>query len=315
MILRQRIRSADKILSRFKSGERLVLGVDDLGRFDEIMAKLGFKVPLVAGQSVLVASHWSKAAEINSEGWVEVHKDEPMETAHRQVIWHWRMKRGWDYEDAHRLVDVPYQRYPRTQHPPLGLELAVQQRDDGSMILCFEPFEAKKSNDFAIKNSVNLLIDVFGECSVFDADRQHLLPGKIVRLNWTILPEGDQLWQALSKAVDHVTARKSSKEKEVITYRFDVIKNLKPDFAATGEHGFAGYVIFGFSQWNLYLLESLFFGNATYALGQDWKSLSKLSKAQLIQNDLHEFRVIHSASWQDDLGIELARYGRIAKRK
>ena len=71
-----------------------------------------------------------------------------------------------------------------------------------------------------------------------------------------------------------------------------------PDFVAYGRSGFKGYAILGFKNKNLYILESVMPNNATYVLENDWKKISQLSKAEILSQDLHKARIIHSANWQ-----------------
>ena len=71
-----------------------------------------------------------------------------------------------------------------------------------------------------------------------------------------------------------------------------------PDFVAYGRSGFRGYAVFGFTSRNLYILESAVPNNATYVLQNDWESISQLSKAEILSQELHRARIIHSTNWQ-----------------
>ena len=70
-------------------------------------------------------------------------------------------------------------------------------------------------------------------------------------------------------------------------------------YSKSGE--LAGYVIFGFPEKNLYVLESGFYGNATYVVTDDWEVLSRMTKAELINGDLHQTRVVHLKSWSYEI--------------
>lgn len=46
------------------------------------------------------------------------------------------------------------------------------------------------------------------------------------------------------------------------------------------------------------MLESAYYGNATYVLGDDWQHLSQLMKAELLNGAFHEEHIVHGAeSW------------------
>ena len=81
----------------------------------------------------------------------------------------------------------------------------------------------------------------------------------------------------------------------------EYINSFHPDFRAYGMSGFRGYVIFGFKKRNIYVLESVYTNNATYVFGQDWKMLSKLSKAEILNGKLQEARLIHNDNWKHDI--------------
>ena len=71
-----------------------------------------------------------------------------------------------------------------------------------------------------------------------------------------------------------------------------------PDFVAYGRSGFKGYAVFGFTERNLYILESVMPNNATYVLENDWETISQLSKAEILSQELHKARIVHSENWQ-----------------
>ncbi len=64
-----------------------------------------------------------------------------------------------------------------------------------------------------------------------------------------------------------------------------------------GRAGFDGYVIFGFPQKNLFVLENVHSDNATYVFEEDWAELSQMTKAQILSHDLHKDRLIHRRGW------------------
>ena len=115
------------------------------------------------------------------------------------------------------------------------------------------------------------------------------------KLNWDILPKGVRPWSKqktlLKPFLDNV---KDKRQKPVYDSRFEDINNLKPDFTAIGKNGFNGYVIFGFSDKDIYILESAFYGNAIYVFSENWKELSQKTKAEIINNDLQIERITHN---------------------
>jgi hypothetical protein len=64
--------------------------------------------------------------------------------------------------------------------------------------------------------------------------------------------------------------------------------------------------MFGFSEEQLYVLESVYTGNATYVFDKNWEELSKLTKAEILNGSLQEDRLIHRESWNDQVNALLS---------
>lgn len=59
--------------------------------------------------------------------------------------------------------------------------------------------------------------------------------------------------------------------------------------------------MFGYPNKDLYVLESMELNNATYIFKSDWQELSKISKKQIIDGNLHYKRIIHSPQWEEKI--------------
>jgi hypothetical protein len=79
--------------------------------------------------------------------------------------------------------------------------------------------------------------------------------------------------------------------------RFHRVNGYEPSFVAVGRAGFKGYVVFGFPDLNIYILESTQTNNATYVFEENWERLSQMTKAEILNNELHKDRIIHRQSW------------------
>jgi hypothetical protein len=104
-------------------------------------------------------------------------------------------------------------------------------------------------------------------------------------------------WTQLQHHLRPIVEQQPDGNRAVIDKRHETISAYNPDFVAVGRGGFDGYVIFGFSSKALFILESTQVNNATYVLDRDWEELSSMTKAELLDNDLHRERLIHRKSW------------------
>jgi hypothetical protein len=121
------------------------------------------------------------------------------------------------------------------------------------------------------------------------------------RVSWTILPDGELPWPRLEAALGPVLRSAGYRHREEDAARLKFLADLNPSFTAVGREGFNGYVLFGFEDKGIYVLESPLYGNATYVLDGDWKTLSRKSKAELLRSHFHRDRIIHTKSWPQRL--------------
>lgn len=140
---------------------------------------------------------------------------------------------------------------------------------------------------------------MFGECTVLTEDLEKLIRSPVVPLNWRVLPPGRWPWAALQKKVGPLIEQAPGGNQTVIRHRFETINGYGPDFVAVGQAGFRGYVIFGFTENNLFVCESIYTGNATYVFDERWEELSKMTKAEILSQDLQTDRIIHRSKWDD----------------
>ena len=125
-------------------------------------------------------------------------------------------------------------------------------------------------------------------------------------LNWNVLPKGNYPWDILRNNVQEIINNAPPHRQQITERRIQTISANTPDFVAIGSGGFKGYIIFGFTGRNTYILESLYTGNATYVLGQNWQTVSQLTKEQILNQNLHTHRFIHKDGWDTQINQLLA---------
>lgn len=298
-------RTLDKQLQSLPNGTAVIPGVAIDDKVRETLPKLGFSQKAQPGETVLPPASLGPVTRYNAEGKTIVHRDRPMETAYRQVEWHWQQWAGYyGTEDHSRIVDVPYKRYPRSLIPPPSVELSIRRDKLGNLFLVAPTLKLNKKKPDDLVHEINIFLEVFGYCQIFTENLAKLVPTKLVRLNWRILPPGQWPWVKVQKEVDAIIKQAPQQTQILITHRVQAITKYNPGFVAIGTAGFAGYLIFGFPARNLYVLESAYTGNATYVFEEDWKSLSRLTKAEILAGKLQKDRIIHREGWDDRI-VEL----------
>src|SRR4030042_784544 len=122
-------------------------------------------------------------------------------------------------------------------------------------------------------------------------ETSNLFYAPIMRLHWKVLPQGRMPWDRLNAELDPLIRCQPDGNQPVIRHRLQAVNAHGPSFVAVGQGGFDGYVIFAFPDRNIFILECVHFGNATYVFSNDWERLSQMSKAEILDNTwiLHYF--------------------------
>jgi hypothetical protein len=301
MVIRgKRIRSlARHVGPAVQPGTKLVVALTDPAKHLAAVKRAGFDDPLVRGERLLPGDV-GPATNFNAEGGWDIHKDREMETAYRVTEWTWTEWHGRDQVERTDFRNLPYKRYPRTKIPPPSMELEAVEGPDGDMLLISPTFTYQSTNS-ALLNAINVFLELFGECTIMTDQLSAFVRSPTRRLNWIVLPPGKQPWPALAKRLDGVVKRQPQGNQRYIRHRLEVINSYDPEFHAVGRAGFSGYVVFGFPNLDLYVLESIHIGNATYVFEQDWESLSQLTKVEILSQGLHKERIVHLKSWDSTI--------------
>jgi hypothetical protein len=303
MQINRKTRNITKYLKHLQPSELYMLSlVVHLG-VEARLQNLGFGLPLVAGQRVLASVRKGPASRRNAEGFDIVHRDQPMETAYRQVVWTWTQFAGRNAtEEKSKVVDVPYQRYPRTHVLPYSIELEVKLRSDGQAFVVAGPFINDDSSVVVATNTANMMREALGGFEVLDKDLTSWVNAPIRRLHWQLLPPGRNPWESAIPALEGVVEHAPAGNRGVLRARLSAVGAKKPDFVAIGIGGFEGYAVFGFVRQKLCVLECPQVNNATYVLPMEsWESVSQMTKAEILDVGAHTARIVHTRSWFDAL--------------
>jgi hypothetical protein len=266
------------------------------GEHEDALQRAGLRWPLNEGDSVL-PSVVGPRTRFNAEGGELVHKDLPKEQVWHLVWTRWLEWHGRDVREEWGTKPRDYQRYPRTLIPPPERHLRVASLGDAPIIVT-QPSRFGVDDPAALLHDVNMLLELFGECEFLTGDLEPLLGPPRRGLNWDLLPRGRRPWPQLERDVRPTIDRLPPGKRDVAEYRLRLMNSFGPDFVALGRAGFSGYVVFGFDERGRFVLESLYTGNATYIFGDDWERLSALTKAQIIQGELADARIVHSAGFE-----------------
>ncbi|EJG00376.1 hypothetical protein [Flavobacterium sp. F52] len=292
-ITKKRIMNIENSIAVIRNDEEFHIAFkgfnDNLARIQEI----GFSQNPQIGEQILPLGV-GPISRFNANGKFLIKRNEEKETYYIERLWKWKDFQGNEYE---KFIYIPRQRYPRELIPPPSEELLIDSLGDSNIIVS-RAFVKRTQNFEIIKHTINLFLELFGECDLIREDYQPFVFENITRLNWRILPQGNYPWNVVRDIVQDRIERQPRGNRPVIANRLEKITSHNPNFVAVGQGGFSDYIVFGFPNKNTFILESIRSGNATYIFGNDWVELSKLTKAQILNNQLQIDRVLHSPAWE-----------------
>lgn len=301
MIIKKKRINRLTCLEWLEDGKKIVMALRDAIRFKEKLVELGFTDELEEGERILPRVVNPTTAR-NAEKFYISDKSQPKEKYY-QTLWWTRLEwagRG-ETREVSEYVDIPRERFPQIEYEPYSIELVLKYDDSGKLMVVTDIIEYKPQNNKLILNTINIFLTNFEECEILTEQLDALTPVKTIYLNWEVLPQGEYPWSEIEKDFDKISEGNSKTQRKMMLDKCEYINGFIPDFRAYGKSGFRGYVIFGFEEKNLYVLESVYSNNATYVFTDNWQELSKLTKAQILNGGLHDARLIHKENWKEDV--------------
>jgi hypothetical protein len=118
----------------------------------------------------------------------------------------------------------------------------------------------------------------------------------VTQLPWKILPAGEHPFPAILSHFEQL--QRTSRHVQYDLERLHRMQSLNPSATYVGINEFAGYIVFYFAERRVAVLECPIVGNAIYAIHGDWKHLSRLSKAALLNYYSDKVtRIVHNGNW------------------
>jgi len=292
IIKKKRIRNPARYLTEFKPNEKIRIGVKITNESKENLIKMGFDKGIVEGEIIVPLANCSKVAYENAEGKCIVRRDLPKETAERYWEWSWE---DWGHNIHSDFKYIPYERYQREYLPPRALEvMIIKDKENQNWVVSKEINNTDSAYD-DIKLLVNLFLSIFKECEIINKNLEQ--PIKTVRkVKWEILRPGTKTRQAIVNVIRELTPEN---KQNMYVRNIDKLMENSDENIAIGTAEFRGYIVFICGKFAI--LESLMPNNATYILGKNWEDISKLTKTEVLNKNLHIARIYHYLDWEQKI--------------
>lgn len=203
-------------------------------------------------------------------------------------------------------VDIYRECFPKIEVAAYGIELQLYEDQSKQKFVIVNMTDEIREG--YIKEAINLMLEIYGKCNVYDGIVRVENVIKRKRCNWEILPPGEMPSKHIEKLL-------KSMNKTTDTYdmaRLKYIEMYNATIAVEGINGFKGYYAYLYE--NYCVLESAFYGNATYIIPKDnWEELSQKTKRELIDEKKLIGKIDHTAKWKENVARIFKELG-ITKR-
>ncbi len=230
------------------------------------------------------------ATTLNADGRWKLRRDLPKEPRHFSHSYHLV---DWGGHDHYGTCWQMRWCYQRELIPPTELAFMIE---DGVL---YSPLMTNEESEVSlIKIAMNVMLEMLGRCEIWTAERVPAIPPvKQAEVPWEILRAGIRAREEWEEYVGLIVARKSKTQQALIRERHEHLWQMKPDFCVLGTQNFWGYVVYGFTELNLFVFECNDLNNATYVFKGDWTAASQLTKTEVLSGHMHEARIYHTENW------------------
>jgi hypothetical protein len=292
-IIKRRIRNAESYLATIRNGENFHIAFTDINAQLQRVNQIGFTTNLTEGEAILPEGI-GPISRFNANGKFNIRRDLEKEPFYIERVWTWT---DWGGNTHSRIVSIRRLRYPRELITPPSEELLIDSYNVNKIIVSRQLTKTPENFE-DIKHIMNLFLEYFGEFDLIREDYQPFVAENITRLNWKIFPQGEYPWERVRVVANERIQRQSIGNRPIIENHLEKISAFIPNFVAVGQGGFSDYVVFGFPDRNLYIFESVRPGNATYIFNNNWVDLSRLTKGEILSNNLQQERILHTPTWE-----------------
>lgn len=291
------------------NGKTYVFGVKVTDKLLPLLSDLGFTKDLINGESICPSKKYGRFSTYNLYGKKIKLTDSPKENHTFAVEWPHKEWHGKEQLDVTTVIFRTIKRYPIKQIEAPEIYLTIITNQDEEKYIVGKEFSYGSSDNEEILHMANLFLEIFHNCEVLDSKLSLVLKDtKKINLCFEILPPGESPFSATQIKKYKQINKLSATEKGYLTIRSDFFNQLpQPNVSYVGSKGMSGYYIMEYKHKGIFVLENLFYGNATYVFDSSKISIDSfinLTKKEILQAGLQKDRIIHDATevrWKSSL--------------
>jgi len=296
--MKKRILKSEKILTTlFAKNDAFYVGLP----FEEVVAnvnrsKYGLSANFTEGISMLPNPKGSTTKQ-NLKG--KFIRKMPEEKTTRTVHISYRRKDGYHIE-----FDRDFHVYVRVLTHKFEIKFTCVTNKHGQKLLISPILKYEDTHDSNTKSThiINLFLEIFGDYELFTSELEPAI-AFTDRYDFDVLPKGTIEDDDIEYFVEGARRfLKKDEEVQAFQKRLNIIKEYNPEIVGKGPNGFFGYIVFGFKELGVVILESMYLGNATYVFDIiNYENLIVKNKQEVLNNKLSKKRFLHYDNWETSI--------------
>lgn len=265
-----------------------------------VMVDEAEKVGLVeVGDIVLPAGMFGPQSRKNAYGYT--YADKTKEKERRYITTN--LVYPYGNTDASKVAaDIYRECYPKIEIEPYGIEMQLFEDENNQQFVIINMTDEIRKQ--YLKEAINLLLEIYGICYVYNGVIRFEKTIKKRRCNWEILPPGEMPSKHVEKQLKAMNQSTDTYDIERLNY-IEMYNALE---MVEGINGFKGYYAYLYE--NYCVLESAFYGNATYIIPEDnWEELSQKTKRELTDEKKLVGKINHTEKWKKNIATIFENLG------
>lgn len=224
-------------------------------------------------------------------------RKQPEEKTTKRVHLNYNRKDG-----THVEFDRNYNVYVKVLQHKYNIGINYKVNKHGQKVVVSDKLTYNNKIENIQKNThvINVFCEISNDFEIFNIDYEPAIHFN-KKFEEDILPQGSlenhNVFEELTEFAGRYT--KNNDEKRAFQKRLHILKEFQPDIRGKGPNNFFGYIVFGFSDLGIAVLETMYSDNATYIFKMsDYETNAIQDKQTVLQNKAMLKRIYHYDDWE-----------------
>ncbi len=208
-------------------------------------------------------------------------------------------------DGTHVEFDRDFHVYVKELLHKYGIALHYLTNQHGQKVVVSEKlvFDADPANNLKNTHVINVFCELFNDFEIFTAELEPAIHFN-KRFEQDVLPMGTLTDDATFDEIMEFSGRytKNVDEQRAFQKRLHILKEFEPDIRGKGPSNFFGYIVFGFTDLDIVLLETMYADNATYVFKlADYEANVIKDKQTVLKEKTLLKRFYHYDNWEQSI--------------